>query len=117
MTAEQIEKAIEKIRPEKCDIDGWIVVEYKDLEIIRNTIGKLVKENEKLKYNARGQVNDYFKDKYADEVLKNAKLQKRIDKAIEYIKRCNFYGMRSDKTLFGKNMNDLLNILQGSDGE
>ena len=50
MTAEQIEKAIEKIRPERGDIDGWIVVEYKDLEIIRNTIGKLVDENENLKY-------------------------------------------------------------------
>lgn len=41
---------------------------------IRND--KLQQENEKLKYNTRGQVNDYFKDKYADEVLKNAELKK-----------------------------------------
>lgn len=39
-------------------------------------ITNLQQENEKLKYNARGQVNDYFKDKYADEVLKNAELKK-----------------------------------------
>ena len=41
---------------------------------IRND--KLQQENEKLKYNTRGQVNDYFKNKYADEVLKNAEIKK-----------------------------------------
>ena len=57
MTAEQIEKAIEKIRPEKCDIAGWIVVEYKDLETIRNTIGNLVDENKRLKEDIKFCIN------------------------------------------------------------
>lgn len=37
-------------------------------------ITNLQQENEKLKYNARSQVNDYFKDKYVDEVLKKSEL-------------------------------------------
>ena len=36
-----------------------------------------------LQENARGQVNDYFKDKYADEVLKNANLQEENQKLKE----------------------------------
>lgn len=105
MTAEQIEKAIEKIRPEKCDIDGWIVVEYKDLETIRNTIGNLVKENEKLKEELKNRpIVDFTFDVYKE--LEDYK--KRIDKAIEYIKEC--------KELEFSEL-DVLNILQGSDEE
>lgn len=48
---------------------------YKEADQLEDYITNLQQENEKLKYNARGQVNDYFKDKYADEVLKNAKLK------------------------------------------
>lgn len=126
---------------------------------ILDLITNLQQENEKLKYNARGQVNDYFKDKYADEVLKNAELKEeneklqttvnnckqeneilrknaehndkvvdkarwnemihksRNEKAIEYIKSTNCYGMRSGKTLLQKYLCDLLNILNGSDEE
>ena len=36
-------------------------------------------------------------------------------KAIEYINNIQIYGMRSGKTLYGKIMRDLLNILQGDD--
>lgn len=53
-------------------------------------ITNLQQENEKLKYNARGQVNDYFKDKYADEVLKNAELTKENEKEKQFIKDCGF---------------------------
>lgn len=42
-------------------------------------ITNIQQENEKLKYNARGQVNDYFKDKYADEVLKKVDLIKDFE--------------------------------------
>lgn len=50
--------------------DVWLLLDY---------ITNLQEENEKLKYNARGQVNDYFKDKYADEVLKKADLIKDFE--------------------------------------
>lgn len=56
-------------------------IEQADFKTIQN----LEEENEKLKYNARGQVNDYFKDKYADEVLKNAELQEENQKLKEEI--------------------------------
>ena len=50
-----------------------------DFEYSKDYITNLQQENEKLKYNARGQVNDYFKDKYADEILKNADLIKDFE--------------------------------------
>ncbi len=105
---------------------------------IRND--KLQQENEKLKYNARGQVNDYFKDKYADEVLKNAKLKEenetlkakleigktcgfcpyydyksKCKKAIEYInkQKKKMYKSRNKIALFI--LMKLENILNGSD--
>lgn len=51
--------------------------------ILLDYITNLQQENEKLKYNARGQVNNYFKDKYADEVLKNAELKKENERLKE----------------------------------
>ena len=75
--------------------DELTVEEYILLE---NYITNLQQENEKLKYNARGQVNDYFKDKYADEVLKNAELQQDLDKANDIIEKDRqFYKCRMDE--------------------
>lgn len=48
-------------------------------------------------------------------ILKNKELQQKIDKATEYIKSINCYGMRSGKVLLQKYLYDLLNILNGSD--
>lgn len=76
-------------------------------------ITNLQQENEKLKYNARGQVNDYFKDKYADEVLKNAQLQQEIERLNNIIYReiSNYilkkYGMLDDTHYY-----DFLNELE-----
>ena len=67
---------------DRLDFNEWEVDLYKvpitwcELYNIRDYITNLQQENEKLKYNARGQVNDYFKDKYTDEVLKKANLIK-----------------------------------------
>ena len=88
------------------DKDSW---QYKLLDYITN----LQQENEKLKYNARGQVNDYFKDKYVDEVLKNAELKKENERlnSIIYRKISNYilkkYGMLDDT-----HYHDFLNELE-----
>lgn len=72
-------------------------------------ITNLQQENEKLKYNARGQVNDYFKDKYADEVLKNAELQQDLDKANDIIEKDRqFYKCRMDEYVELKKENEKL---------
>lgn len=60
-----------------CDI---VELNSKQSHLLLDYITNLQQENEKLKYNARGQVNDYFKDKYANEVLKNAQLQQEIER-------------------------------------
>ena len=66
---------------------------------IRNIITNLQQENEKLKYNARGQVNDYFKDKYFDEILKNAKLKEENK---ELNRMCELYS----KSLYNAELTD-----------
>jgi len=76
---------------------------------LRDYITNLQQENEKLKYNARGQVNDYFKDKYADEVLKNAELQQDLDKANDIIEKDRqFYKCRMDEYVELKKENEIL---------
>ena len=58
-------------------------ISLKELEkIVENTYVILCDKDyiTNLQENARGQVNDYFKDKYADEVLKNAKLQEENER-------------------------------------
>ena len=74
--------------------DKWYSCEYilkpEQCILLLDYITNLQQENEKLKYNARGQVNDYFKDKYADEVLKNAELTKENEKEKQFIKDCGF---------------------------
>ena len=93
---------------------GGIKLDEEDCKLLLDYITNLQQENEKLKYNARGQVNDYFKDKYADEVLKNAKLidyKSRCEKAIEYIEEnypTSTINHQDDKY-------KLINILNGSD--
>ena len=73
MTVE-IKEILESIKnTEECSLSG------KSALFLLDYITNLQQENEKLKYNARGQVNDYFKDKYADEVLKNADLIKDFE--------------------------------------
>lgn len=79
---EEIKEIIDYLIDEECTrrIKCITIEESKQLlDYIKN----LQQENEKLKYNARGQVNDYFKDKYADEVLKNAKLQQENERLKE----------------------------------
>lgn len=79
---EEIKEILENIKKQ----NEWEGVEYFRTPLSNENADKLLKcitnlkqENEKLKYNARGQVNDYFKDKYADEVLKNADLIKDFE--------------------------------------
>lgn len=55
------------------------LIDYEETQLLLDYITNLQQENEKLKYNVRGQVNDYFKDKYADEVLKKADLIKDFE--------------------------------------
>ena len=77
-------------------------------EIKINTIGQLLdyveteeKANQLIDYitnlqeNARDQVNDYFKNKYADEVLKNAKLQEENER----LEKRNIYYINNEKNL------------------
>ena len=62
----------------------------------------------------------YWKSDRESRLLKKArrKISEKENirhKAIEYINNIQIYGMRSGKTLYGKTMRDLLNILQGDD--
>ena len=68
---EEIENVIADMQ-RKRDTVGYCdyVLDSEKAQQLLDCITKLKQENEKLKYNARGQVNDYFKDKYAEEVLK-----------------------------------------------
>lgn len=115
------------------DTTGMCYLSIRLTNQTRNIITNLQQENEKLKYNARGQVNDYFKDKYADEVLKNAELKKENEKlnqnnqsyqeemartweiADDYKSRCNkAIEYINEHTLF-VNGGIIKNILNGSD--
>ena len=83
--------------------DKWYSCEYilkpEQCILLLDYITNLQQENEKLKYNARGQVNDYFKDKYTDEVLKNAELKKENE---ELNRMCELYS----KSLYNAELTD-----------
>ena len=99
-------------------------------------ITNLQQENEKLKYNGRGQVNDYFKDKYADEVLKkadlikdfeltcyknyelkqeNEKLKNFIDNLISELSHCELNGTKKLDIVSDYIKQEYENILNGGD--
>ncbi len=70
-----------------------------------------------LQENARGQVNDYFKDKYADMVLKNSKLQEEneslkliIYKTLRRIDYTNYIECNTDEKWL-KYLTELKSIL------
>lgn len=103
---------------------GGVKLDDEDCKLLLDYITNLQQENEKLKYNARGQVNDYFKDKYADEVLKNAELtdyKSRCEKAMEHIEESlDILKGDSDIPITTGNVRNrylkpVLNILNGSD--
>lgn len=94
MTAKEI---LDYLKPKYDIVDelgnDYKKVKFKDCKLLLDYITNLQQENEKLKYNARGQVNDYFKDKYADEVLKNTELKKEnetLKAKLEIGKTCGF---------------------------
>lgn len=60
------------------------LMEY-EIKHIQCYITNLQQENEKLKYNARGQVNDYFKDKYKENKRKIDNLRKENKRLKEKI--------------------------------
>ena len=99
MKNEEIKEILDKLKIN--ETTGMCYLSIKLTNQIRIIITNLQQENEKLKYNARGQVNDYFKDKYTDEVLKNAELIKEnetLKAKLEIGKTCGFcpyYGYKS----------------------
>ena len=144
---EEIKEILNKLKNENnyqvdCN-DGSAFKELfaNEIYLLLDYITNLQQENEKLKYNARGQVNDYFKDKYADEILKNAKLKEenkelnrmcelyskslynaeltdyksRCLKAIEELTYMSTDAYTDNYDIRDKHYNLLMNILNGSD--
>lgn len=72
----------------------------------------LEKEIERLNEN-----NQHMQEEMARTWEKYDNLQVRIDKAIEKIESVRIYGLRSGKTLIATLLNDVLDILKGSDKE
>ena len=94
------------------------ILEEIDNKIIPNEHWNKIKDyitNLQNKY--ENQIHRYMNLKdYATNLQKeNEELKDQRKKAIKYIKSTNFYGIRSGKTLFSKNMNELLNILGGEE--
>ena len=73
---------------------GW-QIDGNGTTISKNDFKTLLDYITNLQENARGQVNDYFKDKYADEVLKNAKLQEENER----LEKRNIYYINNEKKL------------------
>lgn len=76
---EEIKEIIDDLGNKDSYVNDITMLTFDEGKMIKDYITNLQQENEKLKYNARGQVNDYFKDKYADEVLKKADLIKDFE--------------------------------------
>lgn len=118
---EEIKEIIDDLGNKDSYVNDITMLTFDEGKMIKDYITNLQQENEKLKYNARGQANDYFKDKYVEEVLKSAKLQKTIYIAIEHIKE-SLYILKGDSDIpittgnvRNRYLKPVLNILNGSD--